>query len=61
MYKVIIVRQYEGTPLLDLKTVLLTWDLVATAGLIALEKLSAEPGLVHHLRTDTDSFSTTLN
>lgn len=61
VYKVIIVRQYEGTLLLDLETVLLTWDLAATAGLIALEILSAEPRLVHHLQTDTDSIRTTLD
>lgn len=59
MYKVIIVRQYEGTSLLDLETILLTWDLVATAGLIALKKLSTEPGLVHHLQTDRDSINKT--
>lgn len=50
MYKVIIVRQYERTPLLDLKTVLLTGNLMTAAWLRALEILSTEPGLVDNLQ-----------
>lgn len=54
MYKVIIVRQYERTPLLDLKTVLFTGNLMTAAWLRTLEILSAEPGLVDSLQREQE-------